>query len=54
MMTPELLKAQNVLVQGITGTHGAFHTKAMLEAGTSIVAGVSPAKGVHKLGVMPV
>ena len=54
MMTPELLKAQNVLVQGITGTHGAFHTKAMLEAGTSIVAGVSPAKGGHMLGEIPV
>ena len=53
-MTPELLKAQNVLVQGITGTHGAFHTKAMLEAGTSIIAGVSPTKGGQMLGEIPV
>ncbi|MHA1650712.1 MAG: succinate--CoA ligase subunit alpha [Candidatus Helarchaeota archaeon] len=34
-----------VLVQGITGTQGRFHTKAMLEYGTKIVAGVTPGKG---------
>ncbi len=31
-----------VMVQGITGTAGRFHTKHMLEYGTKIVAGVSP------------
>jgi len=33
-----------VLVQGITGTEGAFHTLQMLEYGTKIVAGVTPGK----------
>jgi succinyl-CoA synthetase alpha subunit len=44
----------NVLVQGITGTHGSFHTKAMLEAGTSIVAGVTPGKGGESVSGVPV
>lgn len=34
-----------VLVQGITGNEGAFHTKQMIEYGTQIVAGVTPNKG---------
>ena len=34
----------NVLVQGITGNQGAFHTRQMLNYGTNIVAGVSPGK----------
>lgn len=34
-----------VLVQGITGREGSFHTKLMLEYGTKIVAGVTPGKG---------
>jgi succinyl-CoA synthetase alpha subunit len=34
-----------VLVQGITGTQGRFHTKLMLEYGTEIVAGVTPGRG---------
>lgn len=34
-----------VLVQGITGTEGTFHTAQMLQYGTQIVAGVSPGKG---------
>lgn len=33
-----------VIVQGITGTHGSFHTKQMLEYGTKVVAGVTPGK----------
>lgn len=31
-----------VLVQGITGREGQFHTKQMLSYGTKIVAGVTP------------
>ncbi len=34
-----------LLVQGITGRDGSFHTKQMLEYGTTIVAGVTPGKG---------
>ncbi len=34
-----------VVVQGITGGEGTFHTKQMLEYGTNIVAGVTPGKG---------
>ncbi len=34
-----------VIVQGITGRDGSFHTKQMMEYGTKIVAGVTPGKG---------
>ncbi|HEX2765781.1 MAG TPA: succinate--CoA ligase subunit alpha [Candidatus Limnocylindria bacterium] len=34
-----------LLVQGITGREGAFHSEAMLAYGTNIVAGVTPGKG---------
>ncbi len=38
-------KDSKILVQGITGTAGRFHTKRMIEYGTNIVAGTSPGKG---------
>jgi succinyl-CoA synthetase alpha subunit len=34
-----------LLVQGITGREGSFHTRHMLEYGTSVVGGVTPGKG---------
>ncbi|MCF7805665.1 MAG: succinate--CoA ligase subunit alpha [Candidatus Marinimicrobia bacterium] len=34
-----------LIVQGITGSEGSFHTSQMLEYGTNIVAGVTPGKG---------
>ncbi len=34
-----------LLVQGITGSAGAFHARQMLEYGTQLVAGVTPGKG---------
>jgi succinyl-CoA synthetase alpha subunit len=34
-----------LLVQGITGREGEFHSRAMLEYGTLLVAGVTPGKG---------
>ena len=43
-----------VLVQGITGRQGSFHTAQMLEYGTNIVAGVSPGKGGHSIEGVPV
>ena len=38
-------KKSRVVVQGITGSEGEFHTKQMLDYGTNIVAGVTPGKG---------
>ena len=44
-----------VIVQGITGRDGSFHTKQMIEYGTRIVAGVTPGKGGQKFeGTVPV
>lgn len=43
-----------VIVQGITGHHGAFHTKGMLAAGTNIVAGVTPGKAGNEVEGIPV
>lgn len=49
-----LLSNPAVMVQGITGTHGAFHTRAMLDAGTNIVCGVTPGKGGQEVHDVPV
>jgi succinyl-CoA synthetase alpha subunit len=38
-------KSSRILVQGITGKEGSFHTGACLQYGTNIVAGVTPGKG---------
>jgi len=43
-----------VIVQGITGREGSFHTKLMLEYGTKIVAGVTPGKGGQVVHGVPV
>ena len=37
-----------VIVQGITGTFGSLHARAMLDYGTNIAAGVTPGKGGQK------
>lgn len=37
-----------LVVQGITGSEGTFHTRQMIEYGTEIVAGVTPGKGGRK------
>ena len=41
-------KNSKVVVQGITGAEGTFHTNQMIEYGTHIVAGVTPGKGGTK------
>jgi succinyl-CoA synthetase alpha subunit len=38
-------KDTRLIVQGITGREGAFHTSQMIEYGTSVVGGVTPGKG---------
>ena len=43
-----------VVVQGITGRDGSFHTRQMVDYGTSIVAGVTPGKGGQDLDGIPV
>lgn len=41
-------KKTRLVVQGITGKEGSFHTAQMLEYGTKVVAGVRPGKGGQK------
>src|SRR5215469_7536833 len=43
-----------VVVQGITGKEGSFHTRQMMEYGTRIVAGVTPGKGGSEHDGVPV
>jgi len=44
-----------LVVQGITGREGAFHTRQMLEYGTTVAAGVTPGKGGQKFdGQVPI
>ena len=47
-------KDTKVIVQGITGKTAAYHTKAMIEYGTNIVAGVTPNKGGTIIEGVPV
>src|SRR5205807_5358488 len=48
-------KNTRLLVQGITGSAGAFHARQCMEYGTNVVAGVTPGKGGQKSdGKVPV
>lgn len=49
-----MTEKSRVIVQGITGTGGSFHTRRMLEYGTNIVAGTSPGKGGQAVEGIPV
>jgi len=45
-------KTTRVVVQGLTGREGSFHSQQMIEYGTKIVAGVTPGKGgARRIGV---
>jgi succinyl-CoA synthetase alpha subunit len=43
-----------LLVQGITGNEGTFHTRQAIAYGTSVVAGVTPGKGGQSLDGIPI
>ena len=43
-----------LVVQGITGRDGGFHTQQMLEYGTAVVAGVTPGRGGQEVHGVPV
>ena len=47
-------KKTRLVVQGITGSEGSFHTQQMIDYGTKVVAGVTPGKGGTKHLNVPV
>lgn len=49
-----LLTGKNVIVQGITGSQGAFHAASMRAAGTHVIAGTSPKKAGQVIDGFPV
>jgi len=53
-MTKFINKDTRVVVQGITGSQGMFHTRLMKEYGTKIVAGVTPGRGGQESEGVPV
>ena len=53
-MSPEIFAGKNVIVQGITGSQGTFHTRNMVKYGTNIVAGTSPTKPGTDIDGIPV
>jgi succinyl-CoA synthetase alpha subunit len=54
-MTIFIDRSTRLLVQGITGRDGSFHTRQMISDGTNVVAGVTPGKGGERFdGVVPV
>jgi len=53
-MTVMINKKTKVVVQGITGYQGTYHSKAMRDFGTKVVAGVTPGKAGEKVNDIPV
>ncbi len=47
-------RSSRVLIQGITGREGSFHTEQMRAYGTNVVAGVSPTKGGQDVNGVPI
>ena len=46
--------SSRVIVAGITGREGMYHTKGMLASGTDVVGGVTPGKGGQSVEDKPV
>jgi succinyl-CoA synthetase alpha subunit len=53
-MTILVNKDTRLVVQGITGREGEFHTRQMMEYGTNVVAGMTPGKGGVTVAGVPV
>ena len=53
-MDKSIFTGKNVIVQGITGKNGQFHTRNMVAYGTNIIAGVTPGKGGAVVDSIPV
>jgi succinyl-CoA synthetase alpha subunit len=49
-----LNEKSRVVIQGITGSEGSFHTREAVKLGTRVVAGVTPGKGGAQLDTIPV
>ena len=47
-------KNTKLVVQGITGQEGQFHTRSCIAYGTNVVAGVTPGKGGQKMDDVPI
>ena len=47
-------KNTRLIVQGITGKEGTFHTRQMIDYGTNVVGGVTPGKGGTRHEGVPV
>lgn len=53
-MNSSIFEGRNVIVQGITGSQGLFHTRNMVAYGTTVVAGTSPTKPGTDVDGIPV
>ena len=49
-----IFEGKNVIVQGITGAHGGFQARAMLNTGTNVIAGTTPGKAGQKVATATV
>ena len=47
-------KDTRIVVQGITGREGTFHTRQCVQYGSNVVAGVTPGKGGQDMDGIPV
>ena len=54
MINPAIFSGRNVVIQGISGRQGRFHSQKMLEYGTTIIAGTSPHVTITDIQGIPV